>query len=569
VCNGHYIDLIVFPELTIPGYLCKDLIYTEGFIEKNHQRLNDILTLINTEFTLLKHTRVVVGYFDKNNEGIGKPFKNKLAVIHNGIIEGTYTKHLLPHYDVFDEARYCEPGTEHLVLKIRKHKVGFTICEDLWQDKMVDDYNYKDNPVQYYRSVGCDTIVNISSSPFTKEKPNLRQNMIQKISQDGDLTVIYCNQQGAHDELVFDGRSTIVSRGNPHIILEANLDSINMELCTVNEKVDPPLIPNIVIQTSESKFAYLFNVMKLALRDYIVKSGFKTIVIGSSGGIDSAVVAALASHAIGPENVHCIMMPSIFSSIGSVSDAQELHKNLGCNEYIIPIDPKSFYEKFEKGYTEGTICDKTDIHNVFERYHDHQPSADENLQARMRALNIMFFSNAFGALALTTGNKTELATGYFTLYGDSCGGYAPIKDLYKMEVYGLANWMNKKFKNVIPENIINKAPSAELAPNQTDEASLLPYPILDTIVKAFVEDYITTPEGFEIWCQTNRTLDGYKDLNLIQTFAYIDNDVNWRIQYERIIKLINFNEFKRQQSAPGIKVSKVAFGTGRRVPLVK
>jgi NAD+ synthetase len=572
ISEGNTIDLIVFPELTIPGYLCKDLIYTENFIEQNHNALNHIINVIENDFPALKRTRIVIGYFDKNNEGVGKPFKNKLAVIHGGIIEGTYTKHLLPFYDVFDEARYCEPGTEHLVLRIGKHKVGFTICEDMWNDKMVDDYSYSDNPIQYYRNIGCDTLVNISSSPFVKGKPNLRQQMLEKISRDGDMTVIYCNQQGAHDELVFDGRSTVIVRGNTAAVMDANMDDINARLVTWNDKSDPQLVPRIYINSHDEKIEYIYNVMVLALRDYIVKSGFSKVVIGSSGGIDSAVVAALAAQAIGAKNVHCIMMPSKYSSEGSVLDAQQLHTNLGCYEYKMAIDPDQFNATFTEGFTNLSV-NKERFKNFDPEaeFATHHPSADENLQARMRALNIMYFSNAFGALALTTGNKTELATGYFTLYGDSCGGYAPIKDLYKMEVYALAKWMNKKFKTMIPENIINKAPSAELAPNQTDEASLLPYPILDTIVKAFIEDYVTTSDGFEAWCDKQRTMDAYvnKDTNCILTFAFIATEPMWFHAYNRIIKLINHNEFKRQQAAPGIKLSRVAFGTGRRVPLVK
>jgi len=559
--NDIPVDLVVFPELTIPGYLSKDLVYTEDYIRNNKKYLNLIIEEIDNNFRDLYDSRIVVGYFDINPEGIGKPFTNRLAVIHRGIIEATYTKHLLPFYDVFDEARYCEPGKDHLVINIDGHKVGFTICEDLWNDKLVDNYAYADNPIEYYRNVGCDTIVNISSSPFVQEKPNFRQHMIEEISKDKKLTIIYCNQQGGQDDLYFDGRSTIVMNGMTHLIMDPTANDIEVEFHTTDKNNWGHFISNIRIK---DEMEYLFNVIVNSLRDYIHKSGFKSIVLGSSGGIDSALVAALAKHAIGGENVHCIMMPSKYSSDGSVNDAKELHRNIGCNEYEMRIDPADFYVKFKQGYDNG-ILTKADIFGTKE-YTKHHPSADENLQARMRALNVMYFSNGFGALALTTGNKTELATGYFTLYGDSCGGYAPLKDLYKMQIFEMAKWINKKFGPTIPENIINKAPSAELAPDQTDEESLLPYPILDRIVKYFIEYYVTTPEGFK---RTVVLDDEHSiDANYQAAIAWMKTD-SWKAEYKRIIDLINRNEFKRQQAAPGIKLSKVSFGSGRRVPIVK
>lgn len=534
-------DMVVFPELSIPGYLSCDKMFQKHYVQKNRKYLHDLITLSAKYPDLF----IVVGYIGQNNEGHGKPFANLLAVLNDGTLVGKYQKQLLPFYDVFDEGRYYEPGNRHLVLEIADMRVGFTICEDLWNDKNQDDYNYRNNPVSVYRDeLDVDMIVNISSSPFAQNKPRQRNRMLAEICGRGKY-IVYVNQQGGQDELVFDGRSCVFK------------DSSMLYQIPSHHK-GPWCDPQYhTVDTSKScgyqsdKYEFdVYNMVVMGLRDYIQKCGFKGVVVGSSGGIDSAVVLALASDAIGAENVNAIMMPSKWSSEGSVKDAQKLHTALGCNEFEVPIEHVQFLEHINAGLrlTEG----------------EYNSVANQNIQARLRGMVVMHYSNATGALPLTTGNKTECAVGYCTLYGDMNGGFNPLKDLYKMEVYALARYINKLHgREVIPEEIINKAPSAELEPGQTDEENLLPYPILDSIVKSFVEDYVDDTQDFAAWLQDNNleVLNAIADSEF-QTWAEFEKD------YDRIIRRINLSEFKRRQAAPGVKISKVAFGTGRRLPIV-
>lgn len=549
-------NVVVFCEATISGYLVKDLIYSSGFIEKNLVYLEKVAAL-----TRENNLFVIVGYFDRNYTGYGKSFRNMAAVIQHGHVIATYQKHLLPFYSVFDEGRYFEPGKDLCVFEIAGRKCGISICEDIWNDKGQEDYNYTDNPIQAYREVGVEVLFNISSSPFVQGKPNDRLKMLKEVAEirrdeNRPFTLVYVNQIGAQDELVFDGHSCVIQDG---MILEY-----------VNTKTPKGESDWLSYQHScttidlfKKKAAYCecffsedrLKMILLGLRDYILKSGFKKIVLGSSGGIDSALVATLACLAIGKENVTCIMMPSCYSSEGSVKDAKELHKRLGCNEFLVPIEHLNLTNHINECFRfieRDPINDDRQQLNpkaAYKQLVDYNKVADENIQARMRGQIVMHYSNATGALALTTGNKTELATGYCTLYGDMNGGFNPIGDLYKMEVFDLCRQINKVYRNLIPEEIINKAPSAELKPGQTDEASLLPYPILDEIVSLYIEQYITTYSEYLI----RRT---QKAEVLIQ-------------DYDRIARLIHINEFKRRQAAPTIKLSKVAFGSGRRLPIVK
>lgn len=527
-------DVVVFPELSIPGYLVKDLVYGHNFVEKNLMYLNKIAEYSKKYNNL----NVVVGYIDNNTTGVGKPFKNMAAVIKNGNIIATYQKQLLPFYDVFDESRYFEAGKDLCVVDINGTKVGLLICEDLWNDKGQDDYLYKNNPVERYREAGIKTIISINSSPYAKNKPEFRSNMLGKIAEDGNMTIIYVNQIGGNDELVFDGQSCVVHSCFRRFKIANRFKNLGEdEFVTVD------------IDKTKDNSADLNNGYRdhlkmtiLGLKDYIKKSGFKQVVLGSSGGIDSAVVAALASLAIGPENVNCIMMPSIYSSEGSVKDAKELHKNLGCKEYLVPIDHERFLNPIIDAFGFKSLP-------YIEKNGNYNKVADENIQARMRGQIVMHYSNATGALALTTGNKTELAVGYFTIGGDGLGGFNPIGDLHKMEVYEIARQINELYgREVIPLAIINKAPSAELAPGQTDEASLLPYPILDRICELYIEEYITTHDEF--------------------VKVYKDHVVSEK-DYNRIARLIYVTEFKRRIVPPCTKLRKIAFGTGRRYPIVK
>lgn len=534
-------DMVVFPELSIPGYLSCDKMFQKHYVQKNRKYLHDLITL-SAKYPDLY---IVVGYIGQNNEGRGKPFANLLAVLNDGTLVGKYQKHLLPFYDVFDEGRYYEPGNRHLVLEIAGMRVGFTICEDVWNDKNQDDYNYRDNPVTTYRDeLDVDMIVNISSSPFAQGKPRQRNRMLSEICGRNKY-LVYVNQQGGQDELVFDGRSCVVKDSS----MLYQIPSHHMGPWEEAQYHTVDTSKSCGYQSDNYEFD-VYNMVVMGLRDYIQKCGFKGVVVGSSGGIDSAVVLALASDAIGAENVNAIMMPSKWSSEGSVKDAQKLHANLGCKEYTVPIEHVEMLEKIngDLGLVKG----------------EYNSVANQNIQARLRGMVVMHYSNATGYLPLTTGNKTENAVGYFTLYGDSNGGFAPLKDLYKMEVYALAFYINKlKNKEIIPEEIINKAPSAELEPGQNDEENLLPYPILDSIVKSFVEDYIDDSQDFIAWLQDNnpKICD---DVENGETQSWQE----FESHYNRIIKLISINEFKRRQTAPGVKLSKVAFGTGRRMPIV-
>lgn len=556
-------DLIVFPELSIPGYLCKDMMFRRGFVEENLKHLDALIAHIPLEY----NPHIILGYIDKNYSGEGKPFRNMAAVIHNRHVVATYQKQLLPFYDVFDEGRYFQPGTERTIVEIGGKKYGICICEDLWNDKGIDDYNYKFNPVEAYRVRGIYDIISINSSPFVRHKPYNRIKMVKEIT--GEVgSVIYCNQIGGQDELVFDGNSFVINKGkvcaaagsDPYLFYDdENKHELDRWASYVNDTA--------------------YNMLKLGLKDYIQKSKFKQVVVGSSGGIDSALVLSLACDAIGPENVHGIRMPSTISSDHSKNDAEQLHKNLGCHDHLVPIDHNPFVNQilFNLGRT------------------DPKPIANENIQARLRGLVLMYYSNAFDALLLSTGNKTELALGYCTLYGDMNGGFCPINDLYKMQVYEMARsyndyrWHNihpdervGKVKHVIPENILTKAPSAELAPGQTDEASLLPYPVLDTIVQGYIEHFIGDFKSFQTYCfgaQHFAACRGASIKELMdgpnQKTKEADVLCEWfktptaQQEYERMIRLININEFKRRQAAPGIKITPVAFGIGRRLPIVK
>jgi NAD+ synthetase len=543
-------DVVVFPEATLSGYLVKDLVYTSGFIERNIKYLNQVATL-----TATNDLTVIVSYIDRNYKGVGKPFRTMAAVVQHGVVVTTYQKHLLPFYDVFDEGRYYEPGTDICVFNIKGAKCGIVICEDAWNDKGQDDYCYEDNPISKYRDIKVDYLFSLNSSPYANNKPKHRIEMLKEISSafydcGKGTNIIYVNQIGGQDELVFDGHSCIInSDGNLHYYMQNDFDpKMNGDTyATVDVPINCGGGPLIDCKFEEDNLKMIL----LGLRDYIVKSGFKTVVLGSSGGVDSALVAALATLAIGKENVHCIMMPSCYSSEGSVKDAKELHKRLGCNEHLVPIDniPFENYLNQKFGFIEPNLDGITTTAQTYNQVVDYNKVADENLQARMRGQIVMHFSNATGALAIGTGNKTELAVGYCTLYGDMANTFNPIGDMYKMDVRGMCHQINNLFGNIIPEIILTKAPSAELKPGQTDEASLLPYPILDNIVKLYIESYIT---DYDSYCKlTNEERRASEK------------------DYARIARLIYLSEFKRRQAAPTIKLSKVAFGTGRRLPIVK
>lgn len=525
------VDLVVTPELGIPGYLSRDLMFSDSYIKAN---LDHFHRLVSYTGQFSEDITLVVGYIDYNTSGVGKPFRNVAAAINRGRVVGAYYKRLIPFDDVFDEGRYFEPGSDLCVLRLGGDKWGLCICEDLWNDKNMTDYKYEDNPVQKYRDLGINNLVSINSSPFIQLKPTIRASMLRSVAREGQL--IYCNQVGGQDDLVFDGHSTYICNGVAcHISSDMLKDTYEVFETYSGYSTPSPC--------DQSRFGFdsdriLHDALVVGLRDYVRKSGFNEVVLGSSGGVDSALVAALACEALGPENVTCLMMPSVYSSEGSVKDAEELHRRLGCREHKVPIDHLSFMR-----HVIGSVGD------IGKTRH---PVAEENMQARLRGMIVMDYSNSYGAFPLTTGNKTELAVGYFTVFGDSAGGFACISDLYKGEVKSMVKYINKNKGDIIPESILTKAPSAELAPGQTDEKSLLPYNILDQIVKDYIENHV-------------ETFDEYKFKRNKNPFIGKDGA---REAYNRIIAMINRNEFKRRLAPPGIKVSKVAFGTGRRIPVV-
>ena len=572
------VDLIVTPELSIPGYLVKDMMYDDSFIERNLETLQQVVKATNWSVrdTDIAKTYVVVGYIDKNRTGEGKPFKNMLAVICDGAIVATYQKRLLPFYDVFDEGRYFQPGTEGTVIEIAGEKWGLAICEDIFNDKGMDDYNYATNPLAEYRRIGVNNIISINSSPFVMGKPKERAEMVRKSSkgqvQDGLVfdgrirksskggTIIYCNQTGGQDDLVFDGHSMIVQNDKVLLFADAETPLIDFDLNNCSQD-DVIKMSEIIGDKADDRIASLYQMGVIGLRDYIQKNGFKTAVFGSSGGIDSALVAAMLCDAIGPENVYGIRMPSVISSEHSVGDAGALQRNFGFNDFIVPIEHKDNLKKYNEIFLP---LDSPPIANG-----QYNAVADENIQARIRGMIVMHFSNAFGAIPIATGNKSELSVGYCTLYGDMCGGFAPLSDVYKMDVYALAEYRNKNGV-MIPVSIIEKAPSAELSEGQEDSDSLLPYPILDMILFGLIEHHIS---NFEKFCAVYKDMvsEAYgsssnKSIGIIRD--WIKNE-GAEQAYNKTIQMVNRNEFKRRQAAIGIKFSKVAFGSGRRYPVTK
>ena len=547
-------DLIVFPELSIPGYLSQDLIYHSEFVDQNLKILDE---LVQMTLAVDSNLHVVVGYIGRNS-GNGKPFRNMAAVINNGKLLGNYQKQLLPFYDVFDELRYFEPGNELLLLQIAGKKVGIAICEDLWNDKGSDDYIYSNNPLQQYQVAGAEVILSLNSSPYVHDKPWQRLSLIAPSTKDG-LSIVYVNQRGGQDELVFDGQSFVVSAGNLlHQSTEINQDSfdvVDLEAHSVSiENVSQPDNKAIVTELSAS----LFELLVLCLKDYVEKSGFTSLVLASSGGVDSALVCKLACAAIGAKNVHAVRMPSVYSSDHAETDALALHKNLGCWDYEVEIAHQPILDMLNERYSLHA-ADETNLVSQKMR-NGYAQVADENIQARMRDLYLMHFSNAFGAMPLSTGNKTESACGYYTHF-DMNFSFAPIKDLYKYQVVELS-----KACSEIPDNIWKKPPSAELAPGQTDEANLLSYAILDPIVCAYIEDYVSTFDDLKRWYEHKDR--GQVSMNVKLFEDWLDQ-AEAEADFHRIVSLIGRMEYKRRQTCPGTKVSKVAFGIGRRIPIVE
>jgi NAD+ synthase (glutamine-hydrolysing) len=529
-------DVIAFPELAITGYPPEDLILKPSFIEKNLHYLEKLKENVDNII-------VVVGFIDKQEDVF-----NAAAVIYNREIVGVYHKQFLPNYGVFDENRYFQKGDELLLLSMDNYKVGVSICEDIW---------YPENPVNDYAILGTEVVININASPYSQGKVKKREEMLKVRSRDNLISIAYVNMVGGQDELVFDGNSLILdaqgevlakaeSFEEELLLADIDLDEIfrlqlkdnrlknlrylkkpiNVKEVRLDYKIknkNNQISQKIALDNKEIEDTY--KALVVGLRDYINKNGFKKVVIGLSGGIDSSLTACIAVDALGKENVKGVLMPSQYTSKESIEDALELAKNLDIETFTIPI--KNIFDKYLEEFQEIFKGLKPD-------------TTEENLQARIRGNILMALSNKFGWIVIATGNKSEMSVGYSTLYGDMVGGFAVLKDVLKTKVYELSYYRNSISK-VIPDRVLTKPPSAELRPNQTDEAELLPYPILDQIIQFYVEQDLTVEEIIKL--------------------GFEEKDV------KKIINLIDKNEYKRRQAPIGIKITERAFGKDRRMPI--
>lgn len=532
-------DIVAFPELSVTGYPPEDLVLKAGFVADNIAALESVAA----------HTAsapgcvAVVGFVAADRD-----LYNAAAVCEGGRVVGTYRKRLLPNYAVFDEARYFTPGDQsdpYELYVIGGVKVGISICEDVWSP---------DGPLAEQAAGGAELNVNINGSPFHDGKPGERERMLATRAADASCALAYVNQVGGQDELVFDGSSMVFTADGE---LVARAGSFHEELLIVDIDIDPVYRKRLLdprgrrtddemrvvtvtenprqhreavaarIAPSRSSDADLYDALVLGTRDYVRKNGFTDVVIGLSGGIDSTIVACVAVDALGAEHVHGVSMPSRYSSEGSRSDAEDLAAQLGIDIRTVAIEPAfaAYLEMLAPSF-EGRAADLT----------------EENLQSRIRGTTLMALSNKFGWMVLTTGNKSEMAVGYFTIYGDSVGGFGVIKDVLKTRVYDLCRYVNVRAgRALINESVLTKAPSAELRPDQRDDQSLPPYEVLDPILRLYVEDDRTAAEIIEL---------GH-DEALVR----------------RIARLVDLNEYKRRQCPPGVKVSTKAFGKDRRLPI--
>ena len=463
---------------------------------------------------------MLVGFVGRNEQRPGREATNSTALLQNGKIITTRTKTLLPTYDVFDEDRYFEPATSNSPADFNGRKIGLTICEDVWNDEdFWDERRYRNNPPAKLVAAGATIIFNNSASPWHLGKNETRYRMLSQLAAKTERPVVYCNLVGGNDELVFDGAS-MAFNGSGQLIARGKLFEEDLVVFDI-DAAQSVIAPEVCAEE------HVYRALVLGLRDYIHKCGFKSAVIGLSGGIDSALTAVIAVEALGKENVRGVSLPSQFSSQGSLDDARILAASLGIRYDVIAIQP-------------AFAAAKAQLAPVFAGLKE--DTTEENIQARLRGVVLMAMSNKFGSLLLTTGNKSEMAVGYCTLYGDMNGGLAVISDVPKTMVYRISKWVNRE-REIIPAASITKAPSAELRPNQTDQDSLPPYEVLDAIL----EEYVVN-------------LKGARD---IIAMGFDETTV------KRIVRMIDSSEYKRRQAAPGLKVTSKAFGVGRRIPIAQ
>lgn len=506
-------DLVVTSELAITGYPPRDLLLRPSFIERSWQAVEQLA------HNLRSAPPVVVGIAEINDAREGRPLFNAAALLTNGRVEARFRKCLLPTYDVFDEDRYFEPACGPQILRLNGWSLGITICEDIWNGRSFwAQRRYHADPVEELAHNGIDALVNLSASPFTVGKQQVREDMLATMAREHGIPLLYVNQVGGNDDLVFDGRSFCVTAEGKLIGRACSFkeDLLLVDLQSQQGHMDADNL------TAEAE---IWKALVLGTRDYVRKCGFSRVILGLSGGIDSSVTAAVATEAVGAENVLGVLMPSPYSSRASVEDAEQLAESLRVRTLTLPI--ASIMQGFE-----------TALHQAFTNHE--RDVTEENIQARIRGDLLMALSNKYRALLLTTGNKSELAVGYCTLYGDMCGGFAVISDVPKTMIYHLAEYVNRR-RETIPQRVLSKAPSAELRPNQTDQDSLPPYELLDEILERYIEGHQSAEEIIT---------DG------------LDEAV-----VRSVLRMVERAEFKRRQAAPGIKVTDRAFGTGWRMPI--
>jgi NAD+ synthase (glutamine-hydrolysing) len=527
-------ELIVYPELAVCGYPPRDLLFKRQFVPDCEASLREIAAAVG-------NVPILIGTVELNTSGSGRRFFNSAAFCRDGSVQAMGRKCLLPTYDVFDEDRYFEPSPQPIVIEHAGHRIGVTICEDIWAHPMISTHQlYRgSDPLRQLAMQSCDMMLNLSASPWHYDKGNLRETLVSDAARSLGCPVAYVNAIGGNDELVFDGRSLVCDAAGTVIAgLSAFAEELRVvEVAPARGAANSSAAPATVVASSpvnsiapsfaQDEWKDTFEALVLGLRDYAHKSGFKRALVALSGGIDSAIVAVIASQALGRENVIGVSLPSSISSQHSRDDARILAENLGIRFETIAIADTV-------AATEGALGP------IFaDRARD---VTEENIQARIRGVIMMALSNKFGALLLTTGNKSEMAVGYCTLYGDMAGGLAVISDVFKTQVYALSRWINRE-REIIPHNTIEKPPSAELRPGQVDQDSLPPYDLLDAILKGYVEQGLSR-----------------RDLMAAGFAETIVND---------IVRKVDLNEYKRKQAAPGLRITPLAFGIGRRIPIVQ